>query len=168
MEHGILFVLWRAVSEGPAARALEKAITPLIAVGLIAAIVGYVVGFLIWPVSALTASPAGRNHLLLATWTVAYWAVLLLVLLRLGDAAWAGGSRWLTVILTAIGAGFLLLTGTVGGSLAHRPSGFSDLVGALGWDTHTTLYAPTGVLVFTVAAAAALAGLAVWGRRTGG
>ena len=141
---------------------------PLIALGLLAGVIGYVIGFLVWPVSALTASPVGRNHVMLAIWTLAYWAVLLFVLWRLGDAVWAGSGRWLILILTAIGAGFLLLTGTVGGSLAHRPSGFSDLVHALGWNTKATLYAPNGALIFVVVVSLVLVGLAVWGRRPHG
>src|SRR5687767_3401650 len=72
-----LAILLRAVSDGPLATAVDRAIVPLLAVGLLSGVVAYGVGLLVWPWEAISSTPLGRNHMLVATWTVAYWALLL-------------------------------------------------------------------------------------------
>jgi hypothetical protein len=72
-----LAILLRAVSEGPLARAVDRALVPLLGVGVLSGVVAYGVGLLVWPWEAISSTPLGRNHMLLATWTVAYWALLL-------------------------------------------------------------------------------------------
>jgi hypothetical protein len=72
-----LAILLRAVSDGPLARAVDRALIPLLTVGLISGVVAYAVGLMVWPWETISSTPMGRNHMLLATWTVAYWAVLL-------------------------------------------------------------------------------------------
>ena len=62
-----LFVVIRAFSGGSLAMTLEKSIVPLIFLGLVAGAAAYVLGLLAWPFSALTATPLGRNHVILAT-----------------------------------------------------------------------------------------------------
>ncbi len=160
-----LFILVRAVSDGALARRLEKGITPLIFLGVLAGAVAYVLGLLVWPYSALTASPLGRNHMLMATWTLGYWTVLCVLAWRLGEALWAGVGRWIMFGLSAVGVGLLTITGTLGGSVAGNPSGISDLVRQLGWEVYTTFYVPDITLWLLVAASVILFVLGVWGRR---
>ena len=159
-----LFILVRALSDGALARRLEKAITPLIFLGVLAGAVAYVLGLLVWPYSALTASPLGRNHMLMATWTLGYWTVLCVLAWRLGEALWAGVRRWIMFGLSAVGVGLLTITGTLGGSVAGNPSGISDLVRLLGWEVYTTFYVPDVTLGLSVVASIVLVGLGLWGR----
>ena len=72
-----LAILLRAVSDGALAKAVDRTLVPLLAVGLLAGVVAYVVGLLVWPWEAISSTPLGRNHMLLATWTLAYWALIL-------------------------------------------------------------------------------------------
>lgn len=161
-----LFILIRVFSDGKIAQSLAKAVTTLIFLGVLGGIVTYALGFLVWPLSALTASPLGRNHLLLATWTVAYWTVLLVFAWRLGDTLWQGAMRWITLSLSALGVVLLNITGTLGGSAAHNPSAVSDAVRlVLGWEVYTTFYVPDVVLWTMAAASIALIAIGVWGRR---
>src|SRR5215207_1847359 len=72
-----LAILLRAISDGPLAKATDRALVPLLAVGLVVGVASYVVGLLVWPWEAIASSPLGRNHMLLATWTLTYWALML-------------------------------------------------------------------------------------------
>ncbi len=159
-----LFILVRALSDGALARRLEKGITPLIFLGVLAGAAAYVLGLLVWPYSALTASPLGRNHMLMATWTLGYWTVLCVLAWRLGEALWVGVRRWIMFGLSAVGVGLLTITGTLGGSTAGNPSGISDLVRLLGWEVYTTFYVPDVTLGLSVVASIVLVGLGLWGR----
>ncbi len=158
-----LFILIRAFSDGSLAKRLEKGITPLLFLGLVAGVVAYVLGLLAWPYSALTASPLGRNHMLMATWTIAYWAVLWVLAWRLGEQLWIGTRRWIMLGLSALGVGLLTIAGTLGGSLAGNPSGISDLVRLLGWEVYTTFYVPDLTLWLLVIGSLALLALGYWG-----
>jgi Predicted membrane protein (DUF2231) len=160
-----LFTLIRVVSNGRVATMLGNAVAPLVLVGLLGGVAAYVLGFFVWPYSALTASPLGRNHLLMATWTLAYWTVLWVLAWRLGERLWIGVGRWVALALGALGVALLTITGTLGGSLAGNPSGVSDLVRALGWEVYTTFYVPNATLWVMFAAAAVLLVLGVWARK---
>lgn len=160
-----LFILVRALSDGALARRLEKSITPLIFLGVLTGAGAYVLGLLAWPYSALTASPLGRNHMLMATWTLGYWSVLWILAWRLGEHIWSGAGRWVMLGLSALGVGLLTITGTLGGSLAGNPSGISDLVRLLGWEVYTTFYVPDMTLWLLVIGSLVLLALGMWGRR---
>lgn len=67
-----LAILWRAVSDGPVARAVDRALVPLLALGLLSGIAAYLVGTQVWRWEAISSTPLGRNHMVLASWTVAY------------------------------------------------------------------------------------------------
>ena len=164
LDTAFLFILIRALSDGELARKLDKAIVPLIFLGVLSGVVAYVLGLLVWPYSALTSSPLGRNHMLVATWALAYWIVVLVLAWRLGDEVWNGARRWIMVGLAALGGGFLTVTGTLGGSLAGNPSAISDLVRLLGWEVYTTFYVPDVTLWLLAVASVVLIALGVWGR----
>lgn len=168
LQTAFLFILIRAFSAGSLAMQLEKAIGPLVYLGVLGGAVAYVLGLLSWPYSALTSSPLGRNHMLLASWTLAYWLVLSVAIWRLGSALWASSARWTMLGLSALGVVFVMITGTLGGSLAGEPSGVSDLVRLAGWEVYTTFYVPNWVLIAYIAGAVILVALGILGGRGSG
>lgn len=64
--------------------------------------------------------------------------------------------------LAALGAGLLIVTGTLGGHLVGSPTAVSQLLRLFGWEVYTTFYLPSFMLVLLVLAAVLLA---VMGRR---
>lgn len=160
-----LAILWRAVSDGALARAIDRALVPLLTAGLIFGVVAYLVGLLVWPWEAISSTPLGRNHMLLATWTVAYWALLLATRWIQGEAVWDGLMRWIMAGLAVLGSVLLGITGTLGGHLVGIYTEVSDALRLLGWEVYTTFYVPTVTLAVIVIVTLALIGLGLWGRR---
>lgn len=159
-----LAILWRAVSDGPLATAVDRALVPLLAWGLVSGLIAFVVGLLVWPWETIVATPMGRNHMLLATWTVAYWALLLATRWLQGEAVWQGVMRWVMAGLALLGAALLGITGTLGGHLAGIYTQLSEALRPLGWEVYTTFYVPTSTLATIGIATLMLIGLGVWGR----
>jgi hypothetical protein len=159
-----LIVLLRTFSNGALARNAAKVLTPLVALGVASGIVAFITGFLVFPIETLTASPLGRNHLLVASWSLAYWALLLVISWRLGEAAWNGLQRWIMLGLAALGGGLYVVTGALGGHLAGAPSAMSQLFRLFGWEVYTTAYVPNFMLVLLLIAAAAMAVAGMAGR----
>ncbi len=163
-----LAILVRAVSAGPLAQAVDRALVPLMAVGLLTGIVAYVVGLLVWPWEAISSTPLGRNHMLVATWTLAYWALLLATRWIRGEAVWQGPMRWIMAGLAILGSGLLGITGTLGGHLVGIYTEVSELLRLLGWEVYTTYYVPNITLAAILVAAAALTAIGILGRRRPG
>jgi hypothetical protein len=90
---------------------------------------------------------------LLASWTVAYWALLLVTRWRRGAAVWVGGSRWIMARLALLGSVLLGITGTLGGHLVGIYTEVSNALRWLGWE------------VFTTVITLLLVALGLWGRR---
>jgi hypothetical protein len=160
-----LAILVRAVSDGPLALAVDRALVPLMAVGLLAGIVAYVVGLLVWPWEAISSTPLGRNHMLVATWTLAYWALLLATRWIQGEAVWEGAMRWVMAGLALLGSALLGITGTLGGHLVGIYTEVSEALRFLGWEVYTTYYVPNVTLAVLLIAAVALAAIGILGRR---
>ncbi len=160
-----LFILVRLLSRGRFAGGLGRAVMPLILLGVLGGLLAYVLGLVAWPLSATLASPLGRNHLLMASWTLAFWTALLLIAWRRGEALWEGASGWLMLLMAALGVAMVTITGTLGGSMAGNPSAVSDVVRALGWEVYTTFYAPAAILGLVLAVSAVLVAIGIWGRR---
>jgi REP element-mobilizing transposase RayT len=81
------------------------------------------------PVKAgLVSSPAGCNHILTGSWTLAYWVLIWFSHWHLGTAIWQGPRRWITL----------------GGNLAGNPSAVSKMVGLAGQNVGTTFMCRTG------------------------
>jgi hypothetical protein len=163
-----LAILWRAVSDGPLAMAIDRALVPLLALGLISGVAAYLVGTQVWPWETITSTPLGRNHMLLASWTVAYWAVILAIRWLKGEAVWLGVTRWVMAALAILGAALLGITGTLGGHLVGIYTDVAGMLRALGWEVYTTFYVPTTTLWIIGAAIIVLVGLGVWGYRQAG
>jgi hypothetical protein len=160
-----LAILLRAVSDGPLAMAVDRALLPLLAVGLLSGVVAYGVGLLVWPWEAISSTPLGRNHMLVATWTVAYWALLLATRWVQGEAVWDGVMRWVMAGLAILGSVLLGITGTLGGHLVGVYSEVSEALRFLGWEVYTTYYVPNITLAAIVIAAVILAAIGILGRR---
>jgi len=160
-----LAILLRAVSDGPLAMAVDRALVPLMAVGLIAGAIAYGVGLLVWPWEAISSTPLGRNHMLLATWTLAYWALMLAIRWRQGEAVWDGIGRWIMAGLAILGSILLGITGTLGGHLVGIYTEVSEALRFLGWEVYTTYFVPNLTLAAIVIAAGVLAAIGILGRR---
>jgi hypothetical protein len=160
-----LAILLRAVSDGPLAMAVDRALVPLLAVGLLSGVVAYGVGLLVWPWEAISSTPLGRNHMLVATWTVAYWALLLATRWVQGEAVWDGVMRWVMAGLAILGSVLLGITGTLGGHLVGVYTEVSEALRFLGWEVYTTYYVPNITLAAIVIAAVILAAIGILGRR---
>jgi len=154
-------IVLRAVSDGELARALDRVLVPLLVIGVATGLVAYALGQLVWPPSTLQKTPLGRNHMIGATWTLSYWAAVLFLRWRAGAHVWEGRQRRLVmVILGALGAALLAITGTLGGHLHGAPAYLSEILRMLGWDVYTTFYVPTwvlGVLAIVIVAMPVLA-----------
>ncbi len=160
-----IVILLRALSEGSLAKASDRVLVPLLALGLAMGVLAYAVGLLVWPWETLTASPLARNHSLAATWSLAYWALLLFVRWKQGEAVWQGVTRWVMAGLAGLGAVLLTVTGTLGGHLTGAPTAVSRVLHFLGWDVYTTFFVPNATVLALVAAALILVALGVWERR---
>ena len=101
-------IVYRALSDGELARALDRVLVPLLVIGVATGLVAYTLGQLVWPPSTLQKTPLGRNHMMGATWTLSYWAAVLFLRWRAGEHVWESRQRRLVmVILGALGAGLL-------------------------------------------------------------
>jgi hypothetical protein len=163
-----LAILWRALSDGSLARAIDRALVPLLTLGLISGVVAFAVGIRVWPWETIASTPLGRNHMLLASWTVAYWAVILATRWIQGEAVWQGVTRWVMAALALLGAALLGITGTLGGHLVGIYTDVAAVLRLLGWEVYTTFYVPTMTLWLIGAAIVVLIGLGIWGYRNAG
>ena len=111
-----LFVFFRVFSDSVLAVRLEKSVWPLILLGSLAGFVAYGLGLSIYPWSAITQSPLGRNHIMLATWTLSYWTVLGVLGYRFRRFLFDGVQKWVTFVLTLIGAA---VGGAAGGGYGY-------------------------------------------------
>ncbi|NOZ33346.1 MAG: hypothetical protein GXP01_09850 [Alphaproteobacteria bacterium] len=161
-----LFIALRTFSDADIFVRLQKSIWPLILLGSLGGAVAFVIGLQIYPWSAITQSPLGRNHIMLATWTLAYWSVLGVLGYRLRRHLFDGVQRWFTFTLASIGALVVVITGTLGGSLTGTPSLVTQSLSAIGWNVYTTFYLPTWMLVVFAAGAILLVVLGYIGKET--
>ena len=162
-----LFILFRTFSNSELAVRLQKSVWPLIFLGSLAGIVAYVLGLLIYPWSAITESPLGRNHIMLATWTLSYWIVIGVIGYRFRRHLYEGAQRWITFALATIGAVVVTITGTLGGSLTGTPSLVTKSLEVIGWNVYMTFYLPTWMLILYGTGAVLLVAIGLYGRRSG-
>jgi len=160
-----LAILLRAFSDGALARAVDRALVPLLTVALISGLAAFAVGLMVWPWETISSTPLGRNHVLLASWTMAYWALLLVTRWRRGAAVWVGVSRWIMAGLALLGSVLLGITGTLGGHLVGIYTEVSNALRWLGWEVFTTFYVPHATLAAIGVITLLLVGLGLWGRR---
>jgi hypothetical protein len=162
-----LFILIRSLSDSTIAVQLQKAIWPVAALGTLAGFVTYGLGLTIYPWSAITESPLGRNHIMLATWTLSYWTVMTVLGYRFRRHLFDGAQRWITLALATIGVAVITITGTLGGSLGGTPSLVTKSLGWAGWNVYMTFYLPTWMLAVYFAGAALLIAIGILGWKRG-
>lgn len=159
-----LIVLLRFLSDGRLARAADGALTFILFLGALSGALTIAVGLMVWPIEASTSSPIARNHIMMASWSLAYWTVLWLVRWRAGESIWTGLWRWVMLGLMGLGIGLQTITGTLGGYLVGNPSAVSDLLRKGGWEVYTTFYLPSWVLYLLLMGSIALLIIARAGR----
>lgn len=159
-----LAILLRAVSDGPLAKAVDRALVPLLVLGLLSGLAAFAVGLMVWPWETISSTPIGRNHVLLAAWTVAYWTLLLATRWIQGEGVWTGVTRWVMAGLAILGGALLGITGTLGGHLVGIYTEVSQALRLLGWEVYTTFYVPTLTLAVIGVVTVLLIGLGLWGR----
>lgn len=160
-----LAILWRSLSGGPVALAVDRALVPLLTIGFLSGLLAVAVGLLVWPWDAISTSPMGRNHILLAVWTTSYWALMLVTRWLQGEAIWLGPGRWVMAGLSLLGSMLLGVTGTLGGHLAGIYTELSKVLRMLGWEVQRTFYVPNHTLIVLLIASIALLAIAVMARR---
>jgi len=160
-----LFIALRTFSDAEIFVRLQKSIWPLILLGSLAGAIAYILGLQIYPWSAITQSPLGRNHIMLATWTLSYWTVMGILGFRLRRHLFDGAQKWITFTVGSIGALVVVITGTLGGSLTGTPSLVTKSLSYVGWNVYTTFYLPTWMLVVFALGAILLVVLGYMGRR---
>lgn len=161
-----LAIAIRALSSGPIGQAMDRALPVFLILGVISGAIAYVFGLLIWPWETLSSTPMGRNHMLLASWTLAFYALLTVIRQLHGAAIWDGLSRWVMAALAGIGVVFVGITGTLGGHLIGNYTEIGQVLRYLGWEINSTYYLPNLTLMIIVAAAIILIALGVFGRRS--
>ncbi|MBZ2189337.1 hypothetical protein K8B33_09525 [Alcanivorax sp. JB21] len=161
-----LIIVWRSLSAATLAQAAARLLPLLLLWAALMGLITFSAGLLIWPLEAVSASPLARNHLLAASWTLAYWVLLLALCWRGGNLIWHGSWRLLMPALALIGVTLLGVTGALGGHLIGNPTMIGSLLRALGWEIYTTFYLPGWMLVLTLAGALLFLGLAwLWRPR---
>ena len=160
-----LAILLRAFSDGALAKAVDRALVPLLTIGLISGVAAFAIGHLVWPWETISSTPVGRNHVLLASWTVAYWALLLAIRWLRGEAVWKGALRWIMAGLALLGSVLLGVTGTLGGHLVGIYTEVSSALRPLGWEVYTTFYVPNVTLAAIGVITLLLIGLGLLARR---
>jgi len=162
---GAIIILMRTFSTAAFAQAADRVLAPILWLGSLIGLLAYASGLLVWSLDAVTYTPMGRNHILAATWTLAYWILIALLRQRVGVAVWQGSRRWLMLLLGALGAGLLAVTGTLGGHLTGSATALSKVLRALGWEVYTTFYMPAWMIIVTCIVAVLLAIIGVRSRK---
>lgn len=163
-----MILAFRAISDGHLARAFDRVLVPLLALGLVTGIITYIFGLLVWPADTLQTTPLGRNHMMAATWSMFYWTAVLVLRWWVGEKAWEGVTNRLIMLgLGALGGGLLAITGTIGGHLHGAPSFLTSVLRAMGWEVYATFHFPNwviGALALVIVAMPAVAIVTVRGR----
>jgi hypothetical protein len=160
-----LAILVRALSDGAFAKACDRALVPLLVLSVVMGALAYIVGLNVWPWETTTSTPLGRNHMLAASWSLAYWIAVTVVRWRGGEAVWEGIGRWVMLGLAGLGAGLLTVTGTLGGHLTGTATAVSQVLRYLGWEVYTTFYVPDMTLIVIAVAILVLIAIGALGAR---
>jgi hypothetical protein len=160
-----LIVVFRAVSDSALARAGDRILVPILALSIVLGVAAFVAGLLIFPLEAASASPLIRNHILAASWSLAYWTAFLVTRWINGEAVWFGVNRWIMLGLAVLGTLLITVTGTLGGHIAGNPTTVSLVLQWLGWNVYDTYFVPDVMLWLIGAAIVVLPLFGWWGSR---
>jgi hypothetical protein len=143
-----VIIIARALWDSELARAMDRVLVPLLALGLVTGAMTFVLGWMVWPADTLQTTPLGRNHMMAAAWSMVYWAAVMALRGWVGEKCWIGLSNRLIMLgLGALGGGLLAITGTIGGHLHGAPSFLTDVLREIGWEVYATFYLPNWVLL---------------------
>lgn len=159
-----LAIAIRVFTSGPLGQAMDRALPVFLVLGLIFGAAAYLTGIAIWPWETLSSTPMGRNHMLSASWSLCFFALLTVIRLLHGDRIWLGLSRWVMLLLACIGVSLVGVTGTLGGHLIGNYTEVGEVLRFLGWETFTTFYVPDTTLIVIGIAAILLIVLGLTGR----
>lgn len=160
-----VIILVRALSDGPLARAFDRVLVPFLVLGVVTGVLAYFLGTRIWPADTLQTTPLGRNHMMAATWSLVYWATLLVIRWRIGERIWQGVlNRLIMLGLGLLGAVLMVITGTIGGHLVGSPTFLTDLLRRLGREVYATFYVPDTTLIALAAIIVLMPLVALLGR----
>jgi hypothetical protein len=143
---------------------MDRALPVFLILGVIAGAVAFALGLSIWPWETLSSTPMGRNHMLLASWSLAYYVLLAVIRSLHGDAIWNGLSRWVMVLLAGIGVVLVGITGTLGGHLVGNYTEVGEVLRLLGWEIYSTYYLPNLTLIIIAVVSVVLFVLGFLGR----
>lgn len=158
-------VFFRAVSDGPLARAGDRILIPILLLSVVFAVAAYLSGLMIFPLKAAGASPLIRNHIVTASWSIAYWIAFLVTRWINGETVWQGAKRWVMLGLAILGTMQIAITGTLGGHIAGNPTTAALVLHWLGWDVYHTFFVPNAMLWVIAGAVIVLPVLGWWGSR---
>lgn len=157
-----IILAFRAISAGQLARSFDRVLVPLLALGIVTGVVTYVFGLMVWPADTLQTTPLGRNHMMAATWSMAYWTAVLALRWWVGERAWEGFTNRLIMLgLGALGGGLLAITGTIGGHLHGAPSFLTSVLREIGWEVYATFYFPSWIFFVLAVVIVAMPAVAV-------
>lgn len=158
-------IMFRAAFDGPLARAIDRALPTLLWAGVALGAIAWVVGLLVWPWEALSSTPLGRNHMLVSTWSLAYYTLLAFVRTLHGEKIWDGWIlRLIMAGVAALGLALVGVAGTLGGHLAGVYTEVANVLRLLGWEVYTTYYVPNLTLLILLAASVLMI-LAGWMKK---
>lgn len=143
---------------------MDRALPVFLTLGMIAGAVAYALGLLIFPWETLSSTPMGRNHMLLASWSLAFYTLLAVIRYLHGGELWIGLSRWVMVVLAGIGVVLVGITGTLGGHLVGNYTEIGQVLRRLGWEIYSTYYLPDLTLLIIAAVSVILVALGFFGR----
>lgn len=160
----VLAIGIRTFSDGALAQAMDRALPLFLSLGVIFGAAAYVAGISIWPWETLSSTPMGRNHMMVASWSLGYFTLLAVIRILRGQAIWEGLSRWVMLLLALIGFALVGVTGTLGGHLHGSYTEVGEALRWLGLEIYTTYYVPNLTLVIIVVISAVLLALPAIGR----
>lgn len=162
-----LLIFLRVIGDGPVGQAADKALPVFLVLGVLFGGIAYAVGLMVWDWPALSGTPMGRNHMLTATWSLAYFTLLAITRLMQGDALWHGLPRLVMLVLSGVGVVLVGITGTLGGHLVGNYTEVGQVLRMLGWEIYTTYYVPTTTVGLLIVLGIVMAGLGLLtGRRS--
>ena len=133
---GFLSLVWRAC---------DVIVLYTVLFGMIIMVLTYITGLMLHPLEAFLNSPIAKNKIAIATLSIVFWGVWLVLRYRTGPDLWdvRGFAGHYAYLMIFAGAMFLVAINSIGGDIAGRPSGYEEFAMSLGFRTRHALYFPT-------------------------
>lgn len=163
-----LVLRWQGKDDSPLAVAADRAALAAAGLGVALNAVGIVTGFLIWPLEATLRSSLMRNRFLTAFLVLAFWGSYFAVRFKRGPEMWHSMAMSVyAFMLAASGFAFGMITNSIGGDAAGKPSGFEGIVRIFAVETRATFYLPTWLNLTIIVLGIVAVVIAVTGRDSG-